>query len=114
MQGELWEPAGNAQAQVNENKLLEQPCATAGEPRVLEGVRTRLMGVSAAAESSVLLSSVSKHGLPWGWGPCRGTRWPPLLQECEMLPHMQLALILQSFFFPSVFFQLMSCCQSPY
>lgn len=37
-------------------------------------------------------------------------------QQCEMLPHTQLALILQSylFFFPSVFFRLMSCCQSPY
>lgn len=53
-------------------------------------------------------------GFPWSWGPWRGTGWPPLPQECEMLPHMQLALILQSFFSPSVFFQLMSCCQSPY
>lgn len=70
------------------------------------------------------LNSCGKSGVPWSGSPCRGVRGgtcpqqlckcSQLTQQCEMLPHKQLTLTLQSYFSPSVFFQLMSCCQSPY
>lgn len=89
----------------------------AGKPRAAVAGKERGPSPGLVVVSAQGCSSLSRERTPWILCSCQQTRGslgagapggaqggPPLPQECEMLPHMQLAFILQSFFFPlSVF-----------